>query len=73
MDNDDVEDEYGEEDSDQDEEIKTKLAQFNDADFDDDEDDSDYEVEGDDGLLYDSLLDDVDELIHLKETVDAIN
>ena len=72
-DDDDAADEYGDEDSDQDEEVKTKLAQFNDADFEDHEDDSDYEVEGDDGLLYDSMLDEVDELVHLKETVDAIN
>lgn len=65
---------YDDEESDQDEEAKNKLSKFNDADFEDeDDDDSDYEVEGDDGLLYDSILDDVDELVHLKETVDAIH
>lgn len=53
--------------------MKNKLSKFNDADFEDEEDDSDYEVEGDDGLLYDSVLDEVDELVHLKETIDAIN
>ena len=37
---------------------------------DDDSNDSDYSVEGDDIGLYDSNLDEIDELLHLKETVD---
>jgi hypothetical protein len=60
-------------------EIKDKLKKMNDGnamddDFEDeDEDDEDYEVEGDDNGLYDSNLDETDELLHLKETVDAIH
>ena len=58
-------------------EIKDKLKKMNDGnamddDF-EDEDDEDYEVEGDDNGLYDSNLDETDELLHLKETVDAIH
>lgn len=71
----------GDEDDDEKEfnEVKEKLKKFNngqpidDEDFEDDDKDSDYEVEGDDNGLYDSNLDDVDELLHLKETVDAIH
>ena len=81
-------DDYGSGDSDFDEvndekefnDIKDKLKKMNngqmdDADFEDedDEDDEDYEVEGDDMGLYDSNLDETDELLHLKETVDAIH
>lgn len=51
---------------------KLKQAGVNDDDY-DDENDSDYEVEGDDNGLYDSNLDEVDELLHLKETVDTLN
>ena len=40
---------------------------------DDDSNDSDYSVEGDDIGLYDSNLDEIDELLHLKETVDQIH
>lgn len=60
-------------------EIKDKLKKMNngqpvdDENFEDDDEDSDYEVEGDDMGLYDSNLDDVDELLHLKETVDTIH
>ena len=60
-------------------EIKDKLKKMNDGnamddDFEDeDEDDEDYEVEGDDNGLYDSNLDETDELLYLKETVDAIH
>lgn len=50
-----------------------KAGQFFGEDGSDDDDDSDYEVEGDDNGLYDSNLDDVDELLYLKETVDAIH
>lgn len=52
---------------------KDKLKGFVGDMDDDDEDDSDYEIEGDDNGLYDSNLDEVDELLHLKETVDAIH
>lgn len=51
---------------------KLKQAGVNEDDY-DDENDSDYEVEGDDNGLYDSNLDEVDELLHLKETVDTLN
>ena len=45
-----------------------------DDDFeDDDEEDEDYEIEGDDNGLYDSNLDETDDLLYLKETVDAIH
>jgi len=66
----DYDDEEEEDEKDIDE-AKDKLGQF-DADVDDD-DDSDYEIEGDDNGLYDSNLDDVDELLFLKETVDTIH
>lgn len=60
-------------------EIKDKLKNMNDGnqmddDFeDDDEEDEDYEIEGDDNGLYDSNLDETDDLLYLKETVDAIH
>ena len=38
-----------------------------------DEDDSDYEFNGVDLNLYDSLLDEQDELIAVKETLDMIH
>lgn len=58
--------------------IKKKLANFHDGkkgdDIDDDEDsdDSDYEYTGGDLALYDSALDDVDELLFIKETLEKI-
>ena len=39
----------------------------------DDEDDSDYEVDGGDMGMYDSKLDEIDELLHLKQTLDTIH
>ena len=78
---DDEYDESSDDDNDEKEftEIKDKLKKMNngqpidDENFEDDDEDSDYEVEGDDMGLYDSNLDDVDELLHLKETVDTIH
>lgn len=55
-----------------------KLSKFKDgkyegdSDFEDDEDDSDYEYNAGDMALYDSNLDDTDELLFLKETLDII-
>lgn len=40
---------------------------------DDDEDDSDYEYTGGDLAIYDSALDDVDELLFVKETLEHLN
>lgn len=60
--------------------IMEKLAkakasgQHDDEDFDDEsEGDSDYEFQAGDLNLYDSALDDVDELIFVKETLDTIH
>ena len=39
----------------------------------DDEDDSDYEYTGGDMTIYDSALDDVDELIHLKTALERLS
>lgn len=39
----------------------------------DEEDDSDYEYTGGDLAIYDSALDDVDELLYVKETLERIN
>jgi hypothetical protein len=53
-------------------EIKKKLKNFKEGakddmeDEDDDESDSDYEYTGGDLALYDSALDDVDELLYIK-------
>jgi hypothetical protein len=53
---------------------KKALAKFKngenyDEEDDDDEDDSDYEFNGGDMNLYDSKLDELDELLFMKETV----
>lgn len=71
------------EDSDKEEkefqDIKKKLAKArqNDKDDenfdDDDEDDSDYEYTAGDLAIYDSALDDVDELLYIKDTLATIN
>lgn len=37
-----------------------------------DEEDSDYDVLGGDMCLYDSRLDDIDELIFMKDTIDVL-
>ena len=44
-----------------------------DDDDDDDDDDSDYEYTGGDLAIYDSALDDVDELIFVKEALERLN
>ena len=44
-----------------------------DHDDEDDEDDSSYEMEGGDLSIYDSRLDDVDELVHMKDTLEKMN
>jgi hypothetical protein len=38
----------------------------------DDDEDSDYDVLGGDMCLYDSRLDEIDELIFMKETIDVL-
>ena len=70
-------------DSDKDEkefkEIKDKLKNFkhkegkHDEDDDDDDSDSDYEYTGGDLALYDSALEEVDELLFIKETLEGLN
>lgn len=59
--------------------IKKKLANYHDGkkgddidDEDDEDSDSDYEYTGGDLALYDSALDDVDELLFIKETLEKI-
>jgi len=60
--------------------VKNKMAMDADAaiddddddDGEDDEDDSDYDLLGGDMCLYDSRLDEIDELIFMKETVDVL-
>lgn len=42
-------------------------------DEDDDDDDSDYEYTGGDLAIYDSALDDVDELLYVKEALERLN
>ena len=37
-----------------------------------DEEDSDYDVLGGDMCLYDSRLDDIDELVFMKDTIDVL-
>jgi hypothetical protein len=44
-----------------------------DEDEEDDEDDSDYEYTGGDLAIYDSALDDTDELFFLKDTLEKMN
>lgn len=60
----------------EDKEAKEGKKKFKDAEIDDDEDDSedsDYEYTGGDLALYDSALDDIDELIAVKETLQKIS
>jgi hypothetical protein len=42
-------------------------------DYDDEEDDSDYEFIGGDLAIYDSALDDVDELLFVKDKLENMN
>ena len=61
------------------EKTKKQLAKFNngelddDDDIDDDEDDSDYEEAAGDANLYDSRLDDIDELKYMQETISGLS
>lgn len=53
---------------------KAKLAKYanGEPDDDSDEDDSDFEFQAGDMQLYDSTLDEIDELLYVKETLDGI-
>lgn len=52
---------------------KAKLAKYANGEPDDsDGDDSDFEFQAGDMQLYDSALDEIDELLFLKETLDGI-
>ena len=44
-----------------------------DHDDENDEEDSDYELEGGDLAIYDSKLDDVDELVFVRDTLERMN
>lgn len=78
--NDDNFDDEEDDDSDDMEDTLKKLQKFknnnNMADDDeeesDDDEDSDYDVLGGDMCLYDSRLDEIDELIFMKDTVDVL-
>ena len=52
--------------------FKNKMAVDDDEEESDDDEDSDYDVLGGDMCLYDSRLDEIDELIFMKETVDVL-
>jgi hypothetical protein len=49
------------------------MLDNNDEDDYDDEDDSDYEFMGGDLAIYDSALDDVDELLFVKDKLENLN
>ena len=72
------EDEEGENEDDSDELDDTlqKIQKFKngmeDEDEESDEEDSDYDVLGGDMCLYDSRLDDIDELIFMKDTIEVL-
>jgi len=61
------------------EKTKKRLDAFNkggmdeELDDDDDDDDSDYENAGGDMNLYDSRLDDIDELKFMQETINGLS
>lgn len=60
------------------EKTKKQLAKFNNGELDDDddiddEDDSDYEEAAGDANLYDSKLDDIDELKYMQETITGLS
>ena len=52
--------------------VKNKMADDDDLEESDDDEDSDYDVLGGDMCLYDSRLDEIDELIFMKETIDVL-
>ena len=54
------------------EKFKSSLRKFANGELDDDEDDSDYEEAGGDLDLYDSKLDEIDELNFMKETMSGL-
>jgi len=71
---DEDDDDYGDEDAEF-EKTKKQLMNFKNgtlADDDDDDDDSDYECAGGDMNLYDSKLDEMDELNYMKETMEVL-
>lgn len=82
QDEDGFEDDDGEEEDDNsDDDVEETLKQIQKVkkglaadleDEDDDEEDSDYDVLGGDMCLYDSRLDDIDELLFMKDTVDGL-
>lgn len=86
IDDDEVEDDANEENKAQDEDsaeentILKKIKDYRDKHEDgkdeeeeDDESDSDYEYTGGDLAIYDSALDEVDELLFIKDTLEKIN
>lgn len=53
------------------EKFKNGIAEGDDGDeYGEESDDSDYEVTGGDNNLYDSKLDEIDELLFMKQTVE---
>lgn len=74
-----MEDDDSEKEASEMKDIKKKLAKFKDNDKnddsedDDDSSDSDYEYTGGDLALYDSALDDIDELTFIKQTLESIS
>lgn len=75
----DSDDEDDMDDDDAFEKTKKRLAAYNkggmddELDDDDDDDDSDYENAGGDMNLYDSKLDDIDELKYMQETINGLS
>ena len=61
------------EDEEEDKEEKPFKKADKDELFDDSDDDSDYEYTGGDLAIYDSALNDVDELLFVKETLEKMN
>jgi hypothetical protein len=81
-DSDEAEEVTGADEDFEDEDTLGKVSAFKNArkekkeDLDEDEDsneDSDYELEGGDLAIYDSKLDDVDELVYLRDTLERLN
>ena len=53
--------------------LSSKAGADDDEDEYDDQDDSDYEYTGGDLAIYDSALDDVDELLYVKQALESLN
>lgn len=66
-----IKDQEREDDDDEDEEGDAEKKDDLEEE-DDDDDDGDFELEGGDMVLYDSALDDLDELIFAKETLEGL-